>query len=67
MATFSLKYNGAIAYLSWVDMLNIPKDLVAGPFYYTEQNDCLKILTLCVWKINWLERKAALSLISSYS
>ena len=25
-----------------VDRPNIPKHTVAGPFYYTEQNSCLK-------------------------
>ena len=38
-------------------MPNIPKDIVAGPFYYAEQNGCLKILTGCVWKMNGLERR----------
>ena len=28
-----------------VDMPNISKDIVAGPFYYAEQNGKLKILT----------------------
>ena len=48
-------------------MPNIPKDIVAGPFYYAEQNGYLKILTGCVWKMNGLERKAAYPLISCYS
>ena len=29
-------------------MPNISKDIVAGSFYYAEQNGCLKILTGCV-------------------
>ena len=42
----------------------IPKDIVGGPFYYTEQNYCLKILTGCVLKMNGLERRAACHPIS---
>jgi hypothetical protein len=34
------KHNGPVASLWGVDMPNIPKDIVAGPFYYAEQNDC---------------------------
>ena len=48
-------------------MPNISKDTGAGPFYYAEQNDCLKILTGVVWKINWFERRAAYPAISFYS
>jgi hypothetical protein len=48
-------------------MLNIPKDIVAGPFNYAEQNSCLKILTRCVWEINRLERRADFPPISFYS
>ena len=36
-------------------MPNIPRDIVAGPFYYAEQNGCLKILTGCGLKLNVLE------------
>jgi len=39
-------------------MPNIPKDIVAGPFYYAEQNSCLKMLTRRVWEINRFERRA---------
>ena len=50
-----------------VDVPNIPKDIVAGPFYCTEQSDYLKISTGCVWKMNELERRAACPPISCYS
>jgi len=50
-----------------VDMPYIPKNKVAGPFYYGEQNGCLKILTGCVWKMNGLERRAVYPPISFYS
>ena len=47
-------------------MTNNPKDIVAGPFYYAEQNGCLKILTGYVQEMNGLERKAACPPISFY-
>ena len=37
-------------------MPNIPKEIVAGPFYYAEQNGHLKILTGCVWGKGGRER-----------
>ena len=43
----------------WIGMPNIPKDIVAGPFYYAEQNGCLKIFTGYAWKMNGLERRVA--------
>ena len=49
------------------DVPNISKDIVAGLFYYAEQNGCPAILTGCVWKTNELEGKAACPPISCYS
>ena len=40
-------------------MPNISKDMVAGPFDYTEQNSRLKNLTEYVWKMNELQSRAA--------
>jgi hypothetical protein len=48
-------------------MPNVPKDIVAGLFYYAEQKDCLKVLTRCVWEINRLERRLDCPPISFYS
>jgi len=50
-----------------VDMPSIPKDIVAGPFYYAEQNGCLKIFTECIWKMKMIERRAACPQIPFYS
>ena len=35
-----------------VDITNGPKGIIVGPFYYAEQNACVKILTRCVSKMN---------------
>ena len=35
-------------------MSDIPKDIVAVPFYYAEQNDCLESLIRCVSKMSLL-------------
>jgi hypothetical protein len=48
-------------------MPNIPKDIVAGPFYCAEQNGFLIILTGCVLKMNGLGRRAACPPSSCYS
>ena len=44
----------------------ISKDIVVGPFYYTGQNGCHEIFTVCVWKMNGLEGWAACPPISCY-
>ena len=50
-----------------VDNPNVSKDIFARPFYYAEQNGCLKILTVCAWKMNGLDRKAECPPISCYT
>ena len=41
-------------------MPNIPKDIVAGPFYYVEQNVCLQIFDWMRLENEWAWEKGSL-------